>query len=431
MEASPILQVALDFVDLSRALRLAEETVRGGADWLEAGTPLIKSEGLDAVRKLRERFPNLPVVADMKTMDVGRAEMEMAAKAGATAATVLGVASDSTIRECIEAGINYGLQIGVDLARVADPVQRAMEVEEWGAAFVCVHAHVDEQMQGGLSFGPLKEVAAAVEIPVAAAGGINSETAPEAAAAGARIIIVGGAVTKAEDAERAVRIIKEALTSGKAIETDLFKRVDAEGVREVFLKVSTSNISDGSHRSPCVVGLKPITPGSKLVGRAVTVRTYPGDWAKPVEAIDIAEEGDCIVIDAGGVGPALWGELATHSAIRRKLAGVVIDGAVRDTPEIRKAGFPAFARLVMSNAGEPKGFGEIGVPVRIGGVQVHPGDWIIGDDDGVMVIPQSKAAEMANRALDCLEKEIRWREEIKTENSTLGKVLELRKWEKK
>jgi len=101
----PILQVALDFVELIRALNLAEEAVEGGADWLEAGTPLIKSVGLDCVRELRKKFPSHTIVADMKTMDVGRIEVESAAKAGADIVAVLGVASDSTIRECIQAGM--------------------------------------------------------------------------------------------------------------------------------------------------------------------------------------------------------------------------------------------------------------------------------------------------------------------------------------
>ena len=86
----PVLQLALDFVDLPRALQVAEEAVAGGADWLEAGTPLIKSEGLQAVRELKARWPDHVVVADMKTMDAGRAEVECAAKAGAQVVGVLG-----------------------------------------------------------------------------------------------------------------------------------------------------------------------------------------------------------------------------------------------------------------------------------------------------------------------------------------------------
>ena len=87
------LQVALDFVELPRALKLAEAAVAGGADYIEAGTPLIKSEGLDAVRRLREIFPDRTIIADMKTMDAGRVEAEAAARAGANVMTVCGVSA--------------------------------------------------------------------------------------------------------------------------------------------------------------------------------------------------------------------------------------------------------------------------------------------------------------------------------------------------
>jgi 3-hexulose-6-phosphate synthase/6-phospho-3-hexuloisomerase len=130
------------------------------------------------------------------------------------------------------------------------------------------------------------------------------------------------------------------------------------------------------------------------------------------------------------VGPAIWGELATHSAMQKGLSGVVIDGAIRDTCDISEMKFPAFSRLIMPNAGEPKGLGEIGVPVIAGSRRVETGDWILGDDDGVVVLPKAMAAEYANRGMDVLEKENRIREEIKG-GSTLSKVTELLRWEKK
>ena len=144
----------------------------------------------------------------------------------------------------------------------------------------------------------------------------------------------------------------------------------------------------------------------------------------------MAQPGDVLVIDAGGVGPAIWGELATNSAIQRGLSGVVIDGAIRDSGDIIKLKFPAFSRLVMPNAGEPKGFGEIGVPIRIGNVRVETGDWLLGDDDGVTALSQKQAVEYANRAMDVLEKENRIRAEIK-EGRTLAEVTDLLRWEKK
>jgi 3-hexulose-6-phosphate synthase/6-phospho-3-hexuloisomerase len=426
----PILQVALDFIDLPRALKLAGEALQGGADWIEAGTPLIKSSGLDAVRELRKRFPKATLVADMKIMDVGRIEVESAAKAGADVVVVLGLASDSTIRECIEAGKHYGAKIMVDLLEVDALWERAKEVERMGADYIGVHASIDEQMEGKASFAGVRAIAGKIGIPIAVAGGVNSENAHEAVEAGANIVIVGGAITKNVDAKKATAEIKKAIEKKIKIKSELFKRVSEENIREMLSKVSSANISDAMHRQGELKGIRPVCSGVKMIGPAFTVRTYPGDWAKTVEAIDEAPQESVIVIDAGGVGPAVWGELATNSCLENNIAGVVIDGAIRDVGEIKKVKFPAFARIITPTAGEPKGFGEMGVPVKVGGVRVFPGDWVFGDDDGVVVIPQKRAVEITNRAMDVLERENRIRKEIK-QGGTLGKVTELLKWEKK
>jgi len=425
----PLVQIALDFVNLNRALKVAEAAAAGGADWLEAGTPLIKSEGLDCLRALRRRFPQKTLVADMKIMDVGRIESESAFKAGANVVCVLGVADDSTIKECVEAAKNYGGRVMVDLIGVSDPTRRAREVEKMGIDYIGMHTSIDEQMRGKDPFSQLREVSRTVSVPVAVAGGINSETAAKAIDAGASVIIVGGAVIKARDPREATRIIKEAIKDKKVIPTELFKRARGKEIVQIFKKVSTPNLSDAMHRAGEIKDLVKITPSVKLVGSALTVRSYPGDWAKPVEAIDRAKKGEVIVIDAGGAGPAVWGELATHSAIQKKLSGVVIEGAIRDVPEIVKLKFPAYARLITPTAGEPRGFGEIGIPIRIGGVSIFTGDWLVGDEDGIVVIPQKKAVEIANRAMDVLERENRLREEI-LEGGTLSSVTELLRWEK-
>jgi 3-hexulose-6-phosphate synthase/6-phospho-3-hexuloisomerase len=425
----PLVQIALDFVNLNRALKVAEAATAGGADWLEAGTPLIKSEGLDCLRALRRRFPQKTVVADMKIMDVGRIESESAFKAGANVVCVLGVADDSTIKECVEAAKNYGGKVMVDLLGVSEPTRRARKVEKMGIDYIGMHTSIDEQMRGKDPFSRLREVSRTVNVPIAVAGGINSETAAKAIDAGASVVIVGGAVIKAKDPREATRVIKEAIKNKKVIPTELFKRARGKEIVQIFKKVSTPNLSDAMHRAGEIKGLVKITPAVKLVGPALTVRSYPGDWAKPVEAIDKAERGQVIVIDAGGVGPAVWGELATHSAIQKRLSGVVIDGAIRDVPEIVRLKFPAYSRLITPTAGEPRGFGEIGIPIRIGGVRVFPGDWLVGDEDGIVVVPQKKAVEIANRAMDVLERENRIREEI-LEGRTLSSVTELLRWEK-
>ena len=426
----PVIQVALDLVLGDRAMQIADEAVIGGAEWIEAGTPLIKSEGVEIIRKLKKAFPRNTIVADMKTIDVGGAEVEMAAKAGADVVVVLGLSSDPTITEAVLSARQYGAKVMVDLFNVKDKAARAKRAEEMGASYVCVHVGVDEQMVGGSPLAELKGVAEAVGIPVAAAGGINSESAPDVLAAGASIVIVGGAIIKARDVTAATAAVKTALTERRAVHTELFKKYSADGLREAFSKVSSPNVTDAQHKMGAMKGIVARTGRNvKMVGRALTVQTVNGDWAKPVEAIDRASEGDVIVVDACGGEIAVWGELASWSCKTKGVAGVVIDGAARDIDAIIDMGFPCFSRYTASNAGEPKGYGGIGHEVVCGGVTVRTGDWVIGDESGVVVVPQEHALEVANRAVDVMERENRVREEIQR-GGTLSSVMKLEKWEK-
>jgi 3-hexulose-6-phosphate synthase/6-phospho-3-hexuloisomerase len=426
-----ITQVALDVVDGHRAIQIAREAIEGGIDWLEAGTALIKSEGMEIVRQLRHTFPQHDIVADMKTMDVGGVEVEIASKSGATIVCVMGVSEDQTITEALKSASQYGSKIMVDLLGVKDKPTRAKEMEELGADYVCVHVSIDEQMVGGNPLKELKAVAKAVQIPVAAAGGLNSETAPLAVKSGASIIIVGGAIIKARDVEKAARAVVKSLKDMKPVSSELYKKYDEDKLRLAFSKVSTPNIADAMHKKGSMHGLHPIlNRNRKMIGQAVTVRTTDGDWAKPIEAIDKAKKGDVIVIDAGSGQIAVWGELASWSCKKKGVEGVVIDGAIRDVDAILDMDFPAFARSKRSAAGEPKGHGEIGCEIVCGGQTVQPGDWIVGDETGLVVIPKKHAVETANRALDVMERENRIREEIQR-GSTLSKVLNVEKWEKK
>ena len=420
-----ILQVALDVINAHRALQIAEEAVAGGADWLEAGTPLIKAEGMDIVRALHRMGKR--VVADMKTMDVGMVEAEMVAKAGGNIICVLGLASDRTISEAVKASRRYGIEVMVDLIGVEDIRRRVREVEQMGADYVCVHTSVDDQMAGKHPFTALEEAVAAASVPVAVAGGINAEMAGDAVDRGAEIVIVGGAITKAENARDAALAIKKAM-GGRKIKESSFKKYRVEELHEAFSRVSTCNLCDAMHNRGFMRGIRPLKKGVHMVGKALTVKTMDGDWAKVVEAVDMAEKGAVIVAEAGEGRQAVWGELATLSARRKGLAGIVIDGAVRDIHIIETLDIPVFFRKVAAEAGEPKGYGEIGCEVQCGGKRVRNGDWIVGDDNGVVVVPKEEAQEIANRAIHVMERENRIREEIRR-GSTLSAVLDLKKWE--
>lgn len=425
-----VLQVALDLITLSRALTIADAAVKGGVDWIEVGTPLIKSEGMEAIRSFRDHFPEHTIVADLKTMDTGALETEMAAKAGADIVCILGAADDATVQDAVRSALKYGVRIMVDLIGVRDVVKRAKQLEKTGIHYLCIHCGIDEQMKGRTPIEMVKTLASETSLPLAVAGGLNSETVVDVINAGASIVIVGGAITKADDIEKATKSIKKAIQQKTSIPSMLFKKYDTAGIRDAFLQVSTSNISDAMHKQGAMIGIQQVTQGLHMVGRALTVQTIDGDWAKPVEAIDKIEKEWVLVIDVHGGTTAVWGELATWSAKRKGLAGVVIDGAVRDIEDIQKIGFPVFSRHRVPHAGEPKGFGEIGAQITCGGQIVCTGDWIIGDASGVVVVPQNIAQEIANRALDVKEQENRIRKEIQNGGS-LGDILKLKKWEKK
>ena len=427
----PVLQVALDFIEIERALRLAHEAVAGGADWLEAGTPLIKSEGFEAVRKLRAAFPNHVVVADLKTMDAGRVEFEAAANAGASVAVVLAAAADATISQCVEVGRKYGVRTYCDTINIPDDIlaRRVAEVTKLGVDIVGVHMSVDEQMLGLDPLSRVKTARAATEARLAAAGGVTSETAPAMIAAGADIVIVGGALHKASDARLAAANLREAMDTGTARASHIGHRTGAANICDTLLQASTSNLSDAMHHKPCLSGPVNRTPGLRMAGQAQTVRSCPGDWNKVVQAIDATPPGGVLVADCSGMPPAVFGELAAQSAKGKGLAGVVIHGAIRDVDVSTRIKLPIFSTAICSHAGEPKGFGEIGTEINIGGQLIRPGDWIFGDDDGVMVLPREMAVEYANRALDVAEAERRLAAEI-LGGKTLSEVANLKKWEK-
>jgi 3-hexulose-6-phosphate synthase/6-phospho-3-hexuloisomerase len=425
----PVLQVALDLLDLPRALAIGDEAVRGGADWVEAGTPLIKSEGMEAVRALRSRFPDRGIVADMKVADAGAIEVEMAARAGASVVCVLADADNTVIEEAVRTASVFGVDLMADLLNAPDPVNRAMELELLGVQIINAHVGVDQQMIGKDSLHLLEELRGSVDVRLAVAGGLSPGTAAQAAETGADIVIVGSFITRSANPMDSASRVREALD--RPSPGPVTRESSSVTIREILSLVSTANISDAMHRKGAMSGITPRSGKAKMAGPAVTVRSLAGDWAKPVEAIDLAGPGDVLVIDnEGSTVVATWGELATLSAEGRGLSGVVIDGSIRDADDLKELPLPVFARAVVPCAGEPKGFGEINTEISCGGQLVRPGDWIAADESGVVVIPRERALEIARRALEVRKSEERLREEIRR-GSTLSKLAELEKWEKK
>ena len=194
------LQIALDVTDIESAIDISREVAAGGADIIEVGTPLIKSQGISSVSTIRSHVgKGKKILADMKTVDVGYLEVEMAGEQGADISTVLASASDATIRGAVRAGADLGVKIMVDLIGVSDPVKVARGMEGLGVDYLCLHSGIDELGDKPPSFGDIGEVTAAVGLPVAAAGGINCRNVTMAFHEGASIAVVGRAVTTSKN----------------------------------------------------------------------------------------------------------------------------------------------------------------------------------------------------------------------------------------
>jgi len=171
------------------------------------------------------------------------------------------------------------------------------------------------------------------------------------------------------------------------------RKVDPEVVAR-FRQIPVANVSDSMHRmSAGGARLRPMHKGGRMAGPAFTVKTRPGDNLMIHKALDLADPGDVIVVDAGGdLTNALIGEIMSTYASARGIAGFVIDGAIRDADEIRGNDFPVYAAGVTHRGPYKDGPGEINVPVAIDGMVIEPGDLVLGDGDGILCVPYDATA---------------------------------------
>ncbi|MDA8356820.1 MAG: orotidine 5'-phosphate decarboxylase [Actinomycetota bacterium] len=204
-----IVQISLDLVEIPEALRTAEIAVEAGVDWLEAGTPLIIAEGMNGVRALREAFPKVPIVADLKTMDGGWLEAELMAKAGATHVVVMERAHPETVKVVVQAGRDLGVAVMGDNLGADDAAAAARRLEDLGCDYVIHHVGYDERRgiaaSGRPTPSPLDELAnvvQAVGIPVQAVGGLSIEQAVRTPELGSPLVVLGAPLTIDADAFR-------------------------------------------------------------------------------------------------------------------------------------------------------------------------------------------------------------------------------------
>ncbi|MEH7557157.1 3-hexulose-6-phosphate synthase [Priestia megaterium] len=208
------LQLALDLVNISEAKEVVQE-VQEYIDIVEIGTPVVINEGLKAVKEIKEAFPSLKVLADLKIMDAGAYEVMKASEAGASIITILGATDDSTIKGAVEEAKKQGTQILVDMINVKNLEQRAKEVDALGVDYICVHTGYDLQAEGETPFEQLQTIKRVVKnAKTAVARGIKLNTLPEVVQSQPDLVIVGGGITSEKDkrnvAEEMKKVVKQA-----------------------------------------------------------------------------------------------------------------------------------------------------------------------------------------------------------------------------
>lgn len=211
-----------------------------------------------------------------------------------------------------------------------------------------------------------------------------------------------------------------------AIINETIERPALSVVQEVG-HFATTLLSDAMEKSQTMHSeIKPVFRIDRVAGPAITARSMVADYLTPVAAIDYAQPGDVIVIDVRGYkDAAIWGDLAARSCKLRGIAAVVIDGAVRDSRGIEELQVPHFARAITPNAGDCSVLGDINIPVQCGGVVVNPGDIIVGDSDGVVVVPRARAEQIIARVKKQLEAEERLEKLMVQDGLTCFQALKL------
>ncbi len=200
----------MDLLTVEDALELASK-VAEFVDIIELGTPLIKSAGLSAITAVKAAHPDKIVFADMKTMDAGELEADIAFTAGADLVSVLGSADDSTIAGAVKAAQAHNKGIVVDLIGVTDKVTRAQEARALGAKFVEFHAGLDEQSQPGYDLKGLLSAGEEARVPFSVAGGVNASTIKAVQSAGAEVAVAGGSIYGAQDPAAAAKELRAAI----------------------------------------------------------------------------------------------------------------------------------------------------------------------------------------------------------------------------
>lgn len=194
------------------------------------------------------------------------------------------------------------------------------------------------------------------------------------------------------------------------------------------LDISTSQISDAlknlTGQYGVIPGVKPIQDNLKISGRVVTVKTQQDDWGTSLKAVETANKNEIVFICCDGDDIGVWGELFSKYAQKKGVQSTVIYGAMRDVEAVRQLNYPVFSRSIVPHAGTPRAEGKTHIPLECGGVEVNTGDWIFGDEGGVVVVASELLEKVISEAIQIKKNEDKILHQIE-EGTSLSNILDI------
>ena len=390
------LQATLDFLHLEDALFCAEQSIAGGVDILEIGALLIKNTGLNSVRIFRDRFPQISLIVDCKTIDADSQEIKAVAEAGADGITIAGGIRTGNWQKCQEQAKKHSLQVLLDFRNFSpkflpDQIKLAADAS---LVLIDFNSDVDSALI------VLQEISSLIATPMAIVDiPPETETLAKAISLGCQTIVIPFRHGQSQNTRQQAQQMREAMNiaekDANVGSIDAYSEQILTGKLDQVMPAQVCAV----YHAPCFLErVYPLHRFTKIFGQAATIKVWPGNQIAVAEFLLQVEPGKIVVVDAGGQGGAVWGALAMEIALRKKLAGAVVYGAISDVNLLRSKAFPCYTTSITCVPGISAGAALTNIPVRIGDVVVNPEDWLLGDDSGIVCLPQFKAFTIADRA---------------------------------
>ncbi|WP_372367454.1 orotidine 5'-phosphate decarboxylase / HUMPS family protein [Candidatus Uabimicrobium sp. HlEnr_7] len=389
----PKLSVSLEFLHLENAIFCAEQSVSAGVDIIEIGSTLLKSTGLTSIKVLRERFPEVTLVADMKVQSNVESEIKAVADAGANSVTISGNVSPQIWQQSLEVAKEHSVNVILDFRDVVHP-----------------RRHINKNIPDGFdtimlslqqpSFALLQKTTSILTTPIGVQGVEEEDDIVEAISLGASVIGIRFSDAKEKSIQEAVKSILKILSNAKRTFPKDPVSLHEEQLLQLLEQVSPSDFCEVSDKPCFLESVYPVQKYTKIAGKAATLKVWPGAELAVLDFLMKMESHCILVIDAGGRGSAVWGQMATEIAIKKELVGVVVYGSIKDVNKIREKGLPCYTSSITPIITKNQDSSFSGnCPLKIGEVFIKPGDWLIGDDTGVISISQQDIFFKTNEAL--------------------------------